>query len=204
LSIIEVLFIAFGLSADAFAVSLGNGLSMEKARGRDALAIAFAFGLFQALMPVLGFGLGAIVAGYIEKFDHILALILLGYIGGRMIWEGVRKGGEKAGEEAAAQGVTEKKGRRKSALGGLLMQAVATSIDALVVGVSFAAMGLSWARMAGSAAIIGTTTFLLSFVGVFLGKKFGGFLGSKAEIAGGVVLIGIGVKVFVEHTFFGA
>jgi putative Mn2+ efflux pump MntP len=190
LTIPELLLIALGLSADAFAVAMGNGLSMERVRARDACVIALAFGMFQAFMPVIGYALGSAVAGYIERFDHIIALILLGYIGGKMILEGLKKKGD--GEVVS----------RRAGIGGLLIQAVATSIDALVVGVSFAAMGLTWAGMTGGVSLIGAVTFLLSFFGVFLGRKFGGVLGRKAEVVGGVILVGIGVKICIEHMFF--
>ncbi len=195
MGIIELLLIAVGLSMDAFAVSIGNGLSMKKSDIKAALAIALSFGLFQALMPTAGYFLGSAFEEVIKKFDHYIALIFLGFIGGKMIYDGIKEIREhNKNEKADDEGF-------KLNFGTLLIQAVATSIDALIVGVSFAALpGVNiWAAVT----IIGVTTFAISLVGVFFGKKFGQLLGIKAEIFGGIILVGIGLKVFIEHTFFG-
>ena len=180
---------------DAFAVSIGNGLTMKKSSFRSALVIAFSFGLFQAFMPVAGFFLGSAFENVIKEFDHYIALVFLGFIGGKMIFDGIKEIGErKKGEE------TEEK-IFKLSFGTLIIQAVATSIDALIVGVSFAA--LPDVNIWTAVSFIGVITFVISLLGVFFGKKFGRLLGSKAEVFGGIILVGIGVKVFIEHMFFG-
>lgn len=195
MSIIELFLIAVGLSMDAFAVSIGNGLSMKKNQPKAALAIAFSFGLFQALMPTLGYFLGTAFEQIIREFDHYIALVFLGFIGGKMIYDGIKElRAKKKGEE------TEEKGFKLS-FGALMIQAVATSIDALIIGVSFAA--LPNVNIWEAVSLIGITTFAISLIGVFFGKKFGQLLGSRAEIFGGIILVGIGLKVFIEHMFFG-
>lgn len=195
MSIIELFLIAVGLSMDAFAVSIGNGLSMKKSQPKAALAIAFSFGLFQALMPTLGYFLGTAFEQVIREFDHYIALVFLGFIGGKMIFDGIKElRSKKKGEEDEEKGF-------KLSFGTLMIQAVATSIDALIIGVSFAA--LPDVNIWAAVVLIGITTFAISLVGVFFGKKFGQLLGSKAEVFGGIVLVAIGVKVFVEHMFFG-
>lgn len=195
MGIFELFLIAVGLSMDAFAVSVGNGLSMKKNNPKAALAIAFSFGLFQALMPTAGYFLGSAFEDVIKEFDHYIALIFLGFIGGKMIYDGIKelragKKGEKTEEKAF-----------KLSFGILIIQAIATSIDALIVGVSFAA--LPDVNILAAVALIGITTFTLSIIGVFFGKKFGQLIGSRAEIFGGIILVAIGLKVFIEHIFFG-
>ena len=194
MGIIELLLIAVGLSMDAFAVSIGNGLAMKKLNVKVALATAFSFGLFQALMPTLGYFLGTAFESVIRRFDHYIALIFLGFIGGKMIFDGIKElRAKKKGEEPPAE--------FKLTLPALLIQAIATSIDALIVGVSFAA--LPDVNIWTAVSLIGLTTFAISLAGVFFGKKFGQLLGSRAEILGGVILVAIGLKVFIEHIFFG-
>jgi putative Mn2+ efflux pump MntP len=187
----EIVLIAVGLSADAFSVSIGNGMSMPEADGKKSLAIAAAFGGFQAAMPLAGYFAGQTFTGYIAAYDHIVAIVLLSFIGGRMVY-----GGMKARKEGAKSG-------RAGGLsaGSLLVQAVATSIDALIVGVGFAAMGLSAGESAKTVILIGSITFALSFVGVQAGRKIGAQLGARAEIIGGLILIAIGIKIFVEDMF---
>ena len=194
---IELILLSVGLAMDAFAVSIGNGLSMKKNEPKAALAIALSFGVFQALMPTLGYFLGSTFEAAISRFDHFIALIFLGFIGGKMILDGIKElreskkdGGEKSEEKPF-----------KLSFGTLMIQSVATSIDALIVGVSFAA--LPNVNIWAAVLLIGVITFAISLVGVFSGKKFGQLLGSKAEIFGGIILVGIGLKVFVEHVFFG-
>lgn len=195
---IELLLLAIGLAMDAFAVSIGNGLSMKKQNPKAALAIAFSFGLFQALMPTLGYFLGSAFEEVIRQFDHYIALIFLGFIGGKMIFDGIKELiADKKGKTEELSELTE----FKLTLGKLLIQAVATSIDALIVGVSFAA--LPDVNIWTAVLLIGVVTFAISLLGVFSGKKFGQLLGSKAEIFGGLILVGIGLKVFIEHVFFG-
>ncbi|MDR2486548.1 MAG: manganese efflux pump MntP family protein [Clostridiales Family XIII bacterium] len=197
LGLLEILLIGAGLSADALSVSVGNGLSMPQVRMRPALVIAATFGLFQALMPFIGCLLGGIFAEHIRAFDHIIALVLLAFIGGKMLLEGMRSLRARAGEgeESPPQ-------ERRLGLGRLLLQAVATSIDALVVGVSFAAVGFTLNGLVAAVLIIGATTFLFCIVGVYAGKRIGALLGKRAEVIGGLILIGIGLKIFIEHSFF--
>ena len=192
---LELLLLAIGLAMDAFAVSIGNGLSMKKQNPKAALAIAFSFGLFQALMPTIGYFLGSAFEDIIRQFDHFIALIFLGFIGGKMIFDGIKE------LIADRKGKAEEIPEFHLSFGKLLIQAVATSIDALIVGVSFAA--LPDVNIWTAVLLIGVVTFAISLIGVFSGKKFGQLLGSKAEIFGGLILVGIGLKVFIEHVFFG-
>lgn len=208
MSIIELLLLAVGLSMDAFAVSIGNGLSMKKINLKEALPIAVSFGLFQALMPVIGYFLGTAFEAVIKRWDHYIAVVFLGFIGGKMIFDGIKeiiadKKKEKADGicEQNPEIPVETTNDKGISLGKLLVQAIATSIDALIVGVSFAALPNVNIWLAVS--LIGVITFSISLVGVFAGKKFGELLGSKAEVFGGLILVAIGVKVFIEHMFFG-
>lgn len=186
MSFIELFFIAVGLSADAFAVALADGLNLRNRR--KAVLIAFMFGLFQAFMPVLGYFLGAGFASLFSAFDHYLALGVLGFIGGKMIVESVRELAHEDGEEPAVI--------RDLRFPALLMQSAATAIDALMVGVSFAAIRVS---IAPAALFIGAVTFTLSLLGAIGGRRLGLRLGAKAELAGGIVLTIIGIKTFMEH-----
>lgn len=186
MSFIELFFVAVGLSADAFAVALADGLNLR--RRRKAVLIAFMFGLFQALMPVLGYFLGSGFASLFSAFDHYLALGVLGFIGGKMIIESVRElAHEDGGEPVVIRDVR---------FPALLMQSAATAIDALMVGVSFAAIRVS---IAPAALFIGAVTFTLSLLGALGGRRLGLGLGAKAELAGGITLAIIGIKTFIEH-----
>ena len=182
MSQIELLLVAIGLSMDAFAVAVCRGLEMRRVNYRQALLIAAFFGGFQALMPIIGYLLGAGFEHYISAFDHWIAFVLLAFIGGKMIWEAVQGGGE-----GQAQGL---------GLKTLLMMAVATSIDALAVGITFAFLQMD---ILPSAGIIGITTFTLSFGGVCVGNRFGASYKKKAEAIGGVVLVLIGLKILLGH-----
>ena len=188
----ELFLIAVGLSMDAFAVSVTNGMcGIKKLKGKSLvgwwLGTGLCFGLFQGLMPTIGYALGSTFAQYVSAFDHIIALVLLGVIGGKMIADGVK--GDEEGEGSGAS----------MRFGLLLVQGVATSIDALAVGVTFAAMSVN---IVSAALFICLTTFTFSVIGVGIGKKFGDFLNTKAQIAGGAILALIGLKIFIEHTFF--
>ncbi len=185
MSFIELFLIAAGLSADAFAVALADGLNIR--RRRKAALIAVMFGMFQALMPIIGYFLGAGFAGLISSFDHYIALTVLGFIGGKMIIESVRELKENEPETKEICDLH---------FPTILLQAAATSIDALMVGVSFAAIGV---KIVPAAAFIGAVTFAISLAGVLGGKKFGIMLGTKAELFGGAVLVIIGIKTFLEH-----
>lgn len=187
MSLLEIGLIAIGLSMDAFAVSLGKGLSMPRANLKAALSLAIAFGAFQAFMPVLGWLLASFFADAMRSVDHWIAFALLAIIGGKLIAESVR--GE--GDEGEFSGIR---------VGELLVLAVATSIDALAVGITFAALETP---LMPAVAIIGLVTFFLSLAGVVAGNRFGAHAGRHAGVLGGVILIGIGVKVLVEHLLEG-
>lgn len=195
MSVIELIFIAMGLSADAFAVALADGMNANFRR-KNALAAAVLFGIFQALMPILGFLLGSGFAERISAFDHFLALGVLGVIGGKMIFEAIK---ELFSREDVSRKRDSSEADRPPAPGILLLQAAATSIDALMVGVSFAAIKI---RIIPAAALIGAVTFMLSLSGALFGKRLGERLGVKATLLGGLVLLTIGVKTFLEHTVF--
>ena len=184
---VELFLIGVGLSMDAFAVSICKGLGMKRLNMKQALVIGLFFGGFQALMPLIGWALGTQLADFITPIDHWIAFILLVLIGGKMLFDAFREGDE---EEA----VDPKDARLD--LKELLMLAIATSIDALAVGITFAFLGVNivWAI-----AIIGVTTFVLSVVGVAVGHAFGARYEKGATIVGGVVLILIGCKILLEH-----
>jgi putative Mn2+ efflux pump MntP len=182
---LELFIVAISLSMDAFAVSLCQGLSMRRLNLKHAAIIAAFFGGFQAAMPLIGWLLARHFAQYITSYDHWIAFALLTFIGGKMLIEGL-----KVDEEDC--GCPEEKLDMKE----LFMLAIATSIDALAVGISFAFLRVS---ILPSISLIGATTFVLSFMGVALGNRFGSRYKNKAEIAGGIVLILIGVKILLEH-----
>lgn len=184
MNIIELMLLSVGLAMDAFSVAVCQGLSMKKMSVRSGLIIALFFGVFQGGMPLIGYFLGNSFAGYINSVSHWIAFILLGIIGGKMIWETYHEE-EDHGE----------KGEYKLALGALTVLAVATSIDALAVGIVFAAADVN---LILSVIMIATVTFVISFAGVVIGHKFGSRFEKKAEIAGGVVLILIGVKMLMD------
>ena len=181
---IELLLVGIGLSMDAFAVSLCKGLQMPRLRWKDTLLIAVFFGGFQALMPLIGWTRGSQFERYITEMDHWIAFLLLAFIGGKMVFDAVR------GENSEDSGEYSLKIRE------LFLLAVATSIDALAVGISFAFLQVNiWAAIAE----IGCTTFILSAGGVLIGRRFGNRFQKKAAIVGGVVLILIGLKILLEH-----
>lgn len=183
MGIIELLLIAIGLSMDAFAVSIWKGLSLQKIRLRHVLSVGLWFGGFQALMPLIGYLCGTSFATIVNDFDHWIAFVLLGVIGCNMIRDSFSK------EEEKLDG--------NFALKVMLALAVATSIDALAVGVSFAFLCVNlWM----SVIIIGITTFVFSVVGLKIGNVFGMKYKAKAEFTGGVVLVLMGLKILIEHT----
>lgn len=183
LSIIEIILLGLGLAMDASAVSMTNGMTMKPMKLKGTLATAFAFGLFQGVMPLIGYFAGSVFAEYMAAIDHWIALILLGFIGGKMLWDALKKEDEVV---PAAHKLTLKL---------LLVQAIATSIDALAVGVSFAAMNVN---IFIAVSIIAAVTFICSIIAVLIGKKCGDFLNQKAEIFGGCILILIGLKIFLD------
>jgi putative Mn2+ efflux pump MntP len=180
----ELFLIGIGLSMDAFAVAICKGLGMERINKRDTLLLALFFGGFQALMPLTGYLLGSRFASYIERWDHWIAFVLLAFIGGNMI----RESREQEEEEIEHGGSIRYR--------ELFTLAVATSIDALAVGVSFAFLGV---HIAPAVTLIGCTTFVLTLVGVWVGNLFGSRYKSRAELTGGIILILIGVKILLEH-----
>lgn len=185
-----VLFLtAVSLAMDALAVSISNGIIVKDFKKRHAVKIGLYFGVFQFVMPLIGYALGSSFKNYIEAFDHWIAFGLLILIGGNMVVESL-KGEEESGERKTASEALNCK--------VLTMQAIATSIDALAVGVSFSLV--SDINMWLSCSVIGIVAFALSFIGAVAGKKIGGFLQSKAELFGGIVLCVIGIKILLEHT----
>lgn len=196
MTFIQSFLIAIGLAADAFAVSITNGLSAKELKLKKALQIALSFGIFQAMMPLMGFLVGRFFTEIIERFDHYIALLLLGFIGGKMLYGAIS---ELRHKKQGADASDEKP--QSLSFGALMLQSVATSIDALVVGIGFIAMRMTVAEVVAAVVTIGAVTFVTSLIGVYAGKKFGEMLGHRAELIGGIILIGIGVKIFIEHTF---
>ena len=185
--LLSILLIGVSLSMDAFAVSVTNGLTLKDFRLRHALWMGLYFGGFQFLMPLLGCLLGSTVSHYIMRFGPYISFLLLGFIGGKMLIEGIRPGGE---EDAGMAELAHK---------SLLASAVATSIDALAVGVSFAFQ--EDLKLLPSCLLIGCTTFVISVGGALLGSRIPGVSGKKAGIVGGLVLIGIGLKILIQGVF---
>ncbi|MGN1136461.1 MAG: manganese efflux pump MntP family protein [Oscillospiraceae bacterium] len=182
----ELFLIGVGLSMDAFAVSVCKGLNMRgKVNFKHAGVIALFFGGFQALMPLIGYFLGIGFEKYITKIDHWIAFLLLGFIGGKMIVEAIKEWKAEDKQEEDKLDIKE-----------LAILAVATSIDALAVGITFAFLNVNiWSAIS----IIGVTTFVLSIIGVVIGNKFGSRYKSKAELAGGIILVLMGLKILLEH-----
>lgn len=177
----ELLLIAVGLSMDAFAVSVCKGLSVKELRPKHMLLVGLYFGGFQALMPVLGWLLGYRFETMITSVDHWVAFVLLALIGGNMIRESFSKE-EELNDDFGVR--------------TMLLLALATSIDALAVGITFAFLSV---RILPAAGLIGVTTFLLSIAGIWIGRAFGAKYKSRAERVGGVILILIGLKILLEH-----
>lgn len=190
---VTLLLIAVGLSMDAFAVSVSNGMVMCHTRFRHIVKIAGSFGIFQGLMPLIGYAAAFTFADKIQTVDHWIAFILLAFVGGKMLWEAFH---ESENEISHGDPCSWK---------NLFVMSIATSIDALAVGASFAVMpregilGVSYGYLL-SCGIIAFVTFILCVGGVVVGCRFGDRFGKKAEIAGGIVLIGIGFKILLEHT----
>ena len=180
MSVVEIVLIAIALAMDCFAVSIVSGVICRKLYTAKALRMAFLFGLFQALMPLIGYFLGSRFAKLITEVDHWVAFVLLAAIGTQMIIESRKEGVAKGGFGAAS----------------MLPLAIATSIDALAVGVSFAFLSVN---IYYACAFIGVITFILSALGVKAGSAFGAKAGSRAELAGGIILICTGMKILLEH-----
>lgn len=187
MSLFAVFMIGIGLSMDACAVSFAKGMCLKKGVMKCAITLGFWFGLFQAGMPLLGWWVGTYFQEFISSIDHWIAFVLLGFIGLNMIREAFAKEDDDECEVEP-----------NLSLKSILVLAIATSIDALAVGISFAFLQVD---IVSAILLIGCTTFVISVVAVFLGNKIGGMLGKYAEIAGGVILILIGIKILVEHLF---
>ncbi len=183
MGILELLILAIGLSMDAFAVSVCKGLAMKKLEFKNMAIVGLWFGGFQALMPTIGYFLGIQFKNQITAIDHWIAFVLLGIIGANMIKEACSKDDE---EEVKAN----------LDVKTMFMLAIATSIDALAVGITFAFLSVN---LVHAVTFIGITTFILSAVGVGIGNIFGTKYKAKAEIAGGIILILLGIKILLEH-----
>ncbi len=182
MELFEIIFIGIGLAMDAFAVSVCKGLSMKKINWKNLIIIALYFGLFQAFMPVIGYFLGSTFSIIVQKIDHWIAFILLAAIGANMIKESTDDEIEKRNDKVDFK--------------TMIILAIATSIDALAVGVTFAFFEVN---LILAITIIGVITFILSALGVLIGNKFGDKFQNKAELAGGIILIIIGLKILLEH-----
>lgn len=187
MNISEIFLIGVGLSMDAFAAAVCKGLNQKKFNIKNGFIIALFFGGFQALMPFLGWALGKQFEKYITSIDHWIAFILLGFIGGKMIYEALTEKEET--QESAVREILDLK--------EILVLSVATSIDALAVGITFAFLTVN---IASSVTLIGLTTFVISFAGFVIGNKFGAKYQNKAELLGGIILVLIGFKILLEHT----
>ena len=189
----EILLLALGLAMDATAVSAARGLSVDAVHPRHMLLVALYFGGSQALMPLLGWALGAWLGPWLEAWDHWIAFVLLAFIGGKMLWEawGDREDQGRDGDDGAAEPERDPFGWKL-----MLLLAIATSIDALAVGFTLPMLG---APFVSSLVTIGVTTALLSIAGLLAGLRFGAMLGKRLDVAGGLVLIGLGCKILLEH-----
>ena len=185
--VIELFLLGVGLSMDAFAVSVCKGLGMRKLNKKQALIIGLYFGGFQALMPFVGWLLGSQFQKYITSIDHWIAFILLGFIGGKMMIEAVREWNEEEVVDVMDAPIDHK---------NMLVLAVATSIDALAVGITFAFLGTP---IVEAITIIGITTMVISIAGGVVGNFFGSRYKSKAEFIGGLILVLLGLKILLEH-----
>ena len=182
---LSILLIAIGLSADCFAVALSGSIAQRTHSFWQVLRVSLSFGAFQAFMPVLGWSAGRTVVEFISDYDHWVAFALLAFVGSRMIWESFHDKDSRRENSDITRGFL------------LLTLSVATSIDALAVGLSFAFLEIN-IILAGST--IGTVALIVTVIGFMIGKKAGGLIGKRAEIIGGVILIGIGLKIILEHT----
>lgn len=184
MGLLEIILLGVSLAMDAFAVSICKGLAMKRVTVKHAAIVGLWFGVFQALMPTIGYILGSTFASYITKFDHWIAFVLLALIGGNMIKEALSQDEDSDVADASL------------AFREMLVLAIATSIDALAVGVTFAFLNVN---LVLAVSLIGGITFVISYVGVKLGAVFGTKYQSRAELAGGIVLILIGLKILLEH-----
>lgn len=182
MTLLEIILVGIGLSMDAFAVSICKGLSMKKLKYKNALIVGAYFGIFQAIMPLLGYLLGTTFSNLVISIDHWIAFILLSTIGGKMLKEAYSNNEEDENDNLDFK--------------TMLVLAIATSIDALAIGITFAFFEINIIK---AISIIGFLTFTISAIGVIIGNKFGHKFQGKAEIVGGAILILIGCKILVEH-----
>jgi putative Mn2+ efflux pump MntP len=182
MSFLEIFLIAVGLAMDAFAVSIGAGTLTSMRDFRSTVRLAFHFGLFQFLMPIVGWFLGSSIQVYVDSIDHWIAFVLLSYIGVKMIYESFKK--DDSQKENPSKGRT------------LIILSVATSIDALIVGFTLAMLDVNiWYP----SIMIGVITAGLSLLGIWIGKKLGIKLGKVMEVVGGLILIAMGLKILMDH-----
>ena len=187
MAITELILLAIGLSMDAAAVSISNSLCIKKIGIKHILQMAIMFALFQGVMPIIGYYAANAFADVINQFDHWIAFILLLIIGSKMIHEAITA---EANQDCSLFSLTFKL---------LLVQAIATSIDALAVGVSFSALNVN---IFYAISIISVVTFISCTIAIVVAKRFGNLLGKRADIVGGIILIAIGLKIYIEHIFF--
>ncbi|MDD3174478.1 MAG: manganese efflux pump MntP family protein [Herbinix sp.] len=186
---ITLIFLALALSADAFAVSVTNGMFCNKITTKKALLTGIFFGFFQALMPIQGFFLGKTFSDIVHRYQHWVALFLLGAIGINMLADAIK-------DQQNAKSTHPDK--NIFAIKSLILQGIATSIDALAAGVSLAVLQIN---IFSASLLIGVVTFFCCFLGVYIGRIFGSLLGIKAKFVGGITLIIIGLKIFIENQF---
>jgi putative Mn2+ efflux pump MntP len=184
MSLFALFAVALALAMDAFAVAVVTGLTLHPVTRRQVFRLAFHFGLFQALMPVVGWATGRVLYHFIESFDHWVAFALLGFVGGRMIWGALRASGEEQARRDPTRGWD------------LLVLSVATSIDALAVGLSLAVIG---AEIVIPAVVIGLVAAALTALGMTVGGWVGLAWGKRFEVLGGLILIGIGARIVYQH-----
>lgn len=184
MNIISTLLIAVGLAMDAFSVCITAGICIPKPDKGHFLRLSLTFGFFQFAMPIIGYFLGITIEPIIRNYDHWLALVLLAYIGGKMIYEGLKPEDKSCNPKDPSRGKT------------LIILALATSIDALAVGVSY---GVLSRPIFLPAVIIGCVCAVFSTLGILIGKRVGSMLGKRAEVIGGLCLIAIGIKILLEH-----
>ena len=186
MDLLSLFAIALALAMDAFAVALGAGLHLPRLTGRHLFRLGFHFGLFQALMQIVGWLAGLTVQRWIVAFDHWIAFGLLAYVGGKMLWEALHKKDDEAGTSDPTRGWS------------LVVLSVATSIDALAVGLTLALLNISvWYP----ALVIGLVAGVMTMAGMLLGRRLGRAWGPRVEILGGLILLGIGFKILFEHLF---
>ena len=182
MGLVELIILSVGLAMDAFAVSICKGLAMKKMKWKNAIIIGLYFGIFQAIMPLIGYLLGVRFQSAITSIDHWVAFVLLVGIGANMIREAMSKEKEKASDSIKVK--------------DMLILAIATSIDALAIGITFAFLEVN---ITLAVSLIGIITFIISVIGVKIGNIFGDKYEKKAELAGGIILIGLGIKILIEH-----